>query len=651
MKRSTLLVLGLVLLASVTAKADEVPRFEPSDCPFEGAEGREDVSCGYLLVPENRENPESRTLRLAVAILKSLSETPEPDPLVFIAGGPGGPSVKYSIARLSSPFWTPLREERDLVFFDQRGAGYSEPHFCQEMEFTVFTATFRGLSADERERLVVDKVQACRERMLADGIDFGAYNSRTIALDLGDLRESLGYEQWNLFGVSYGTRVALAAMRFAPQGIRSVILDSAWPPNLRLADDNARLARTLTLAFDYCAQDAECHATFPELEQDFYALLEDFAANPMVVDMGDPTRFPDGRLVIDGNLLAWGIFQGFYSKDFIPVFPLLVRELGSRNEDVMAALADALVYEPPTGSGLQYAVNCYEFISRITPQMILADSAGHPELQVWQPYADLQAICNAWHDRRATPGEMTAVSSDIPTLVAAGEFDPITPPSYGQLTVSGLANARYFEVPGVGHGASPYFECTRGLLGAFLDDPHAELDTACVDDLEPVTFTTEVLINPGVYRVTKVIQAGAATLAGLGIMLLLLISAVTVWPTAWMVRKLRKRVSTAPPMARPARYLAAFAALLALGFLVGLGSVLSGMAEQNPFLIGLGVPADAGWLFALPWIIAPASALALWLAVRAFRENWWTTAGRVHFCLVALACVAFVGWLEWIELV
>lgn len=653
MKVSALLVLGFALSASALVNADDAPRFEPSTCPFEGAEGRDDVTCGYLVVPENRGNPQSRTLRLAVAVLKSLSKTPEPDPLVYIAGGPGGPSVEYSMARLSSPFWTPFRETRDLVFFDQRGAGFSEPHFCREMEFALYTATFRGMSANEREEFVVNAVSDCKDRMLAEGIDFSAYNSRTIALDLADLRKALGHEQWNLFGISYGTRVALAAMRYAPEGIRSVIIDSTWPLNVPLADDNKRLTRSLDLAFEYCRQDPGCDSAFPALEQDFFAVLDNYDANPMQIDMGDPARFPDGRLVIDGNLLAWGFFQGFYAKEFIPVFPLLVRELSARNENVMAALADALVYDKPVGSGLQYSVNCYEYISRITPQMILADSADHPRLGIWQPYSDLHAICDAWHEFRATPDESHPVVSSIPTLVAAGEFDPITPPSYGQLAIANLANATYFEVPGAGHGASPFNACTRGLLSAFLDSPSGDLDVACVDDIAPVAFTTDVFLNPGVYRLAKTIQgaAGPVQIVGLGLILLSLISVLAVWPVAWVVRKLRKRASTSPLIAKRARYLAALTALLVLGFLIGLGSVLSGLAQENPFLIGFGIPTGSRWLFVLPWLIALTSAVVLVFAVRAFRESWWSFAGRVHFFLVALACVGFLGWLEWIDLV
>ena len=645
MKRLTLLIVASALAINAVSVAQELPRFEPAVCQFEGADGRDDVRCGYLVVPENRDYPDSRTLRLAVAVLKSLSETPEPDPLVLIAGGPGGPSVKFSMARLDSAFWTRFRKKRDLVFFDQRGAGYSEPHFCESMEFAVYTSTFRGLSALDRQRFVVEAVKSCRDAMLDHGIDFSTYNSTTIAQDLADLRKALGYASWNLLGVSYGTRVALTAMRDKPEAIRGVILDSAWPMNAPLADDKQRLMRSLNLAFDQCAANAECEAAFPTLAQDFFAVLGDFEANPMSLDLGDAGRFPDGRLVVDGNLLAFGIFQGFYSRDFIPVFPLLVRELEARNSNVLTALADALAREP-VGSGLAYAVNCYEWTTRVTPGMIDTDSSRHPELDVWQAYADQREICEAWHDRRAMESEYRAVHSDIPTLIIAGEFDPITPPAYGQLVLASLARGAYIEVPGAGHGASPYNDCTQGILESFLDNPGSQLEVGCIGEITPVEFTTDVYLNPGIYKVSKMLQGTAAPahLAGLGLMLLLMLSAVTVWPVARLVRRLRKRDAPAPQRTRAARLLAAFTSLTALGFLIGVGVVIAGTLETNPFLLGFGAPADARPLFYLPWLVLPAAIGVVILGLRAWRERWWSVAGRTHYLLVALACVGFVIW-------
>ena len=637
-------VLSCALLCGSAIAQEVAPRLEPTACPFEGAEGRDDVECHDLVVPENRDEPDGRTLRLAVAILKSTNAEPRPDPLVFLSGGPGGPSVEYSIARLGSPFWSRYRANRDLVFYDQRGTGYSDPEFCPEMTFSLATATFRGMSAGDRNAFVVDAVSACREKMLAQGIDFARYNTFTSAMDLEDLRRALGHEQWNLFGGSYGTRLALAALRDAPAGIRSVVLDSTWPPNAPIADNKERLTRSLNLAFEQCAADTACRAAFPELRRDFFAVLDDFEANPMTLDMGDPDRFPDGKIVIDGNLLAWGIFQGFYDEGFVKVFPLAVRELRARNEEVLTALADGLVQELGVSLGLQYSVECHDWMTRVSPELIMADESRHPELDVWQAYADEQAICKAWHDHRAVDSTLQAVLSDVPVLIFAGEFDPITPPAFGRLAAETLSRSTVIEAPGTGHGVVPYSDCTMTIMEVFLDRPSEPLDTTCVAGIPPIVFATDVFMNAGIYRVAKQFEEpSTARLLGAGAIFLLLLSTIVVWPCAALVRRIRRQSQSMPFAASGARWLAVLTSLIGLAFVAGLGATIATTAQENPYLLGFGVPAAARPLFVLPLLFMLGTAGVVVMGVFAWQRRWWNLAGRLHYAMVTFACTWLVA--------
>ena len=646
MRCLTVLISCLLIIPGMVCAQEDVPRFERASCPFEGAEGRTDIECGYLVVAENRDKPDGRTLRLAVSILKSLSDKPLADPLVYLSGGPGGPSIEYSMFRMGSPFWTPFREERDLVFFDQRGTGYSEPVFCEEMNFAIQSTPFRGLSADEEQAMIVESVERCREKMLADGIDFGFYNTPTSALDLDDLRQQLGYESWNLFGISYGTTLALAAMRYTPIGIRSVIIDSVSPPNAPLADDNERLMRSLNLVFEQCETDANCMAAFPTMQQDFFSMLDDYETNPVTLELGDAERFPDGRMVVTGNLLISGIFQGLYDPGFIEIFPMLVRDVGQRNTNVLAALADGLVREPGFSSGLFYAIDCYERIPRVTPEMILADKSKHPQLEVWKISANDHAICNALHQQRADDSWQLPVYSDIPTLVAAGEFDPITPPSYAQLAASTLINSTYFEVSAAGHAAIPYSECAEKIMVNFLSDPAQPPDTSCIAEIGPANLITDAYMNPGVYRFAKLLQGDLVNtrIVSLGLIVLLMISAIIAWPGAWLVRIFRKRQYPMPALASKARWLSAITSLLWLGFLLGLVFVVLQTAKDNPLLLGFGVPGKAGSLFVLPWLATLGTVVLAVFTAIAWKKYWWSMTGRVYYSLVNLACLGFVAW-------
>jgi pimeloyl-ACP methyl ester carboxylesterase len=646
MKSSTLQLLVVLLITGVANAQGTLPFFEQTACPFEGADDRDDVQCGYLAVAQNRDNADGRRLRLSVAVLKSLSDNPLPDPLVFLSGGPGGASVKHAMRRVRSSFWTRFRQERDIVFFDQRGTGFSDPEFCLELNFVYNTVSLKGLPEAEERALRIQALKECRETMIGEGIDFGSYNTATSALDLDELRSALGYAQWNLFGISYGTRLALAAMRDTPEGIRSVIIDSTWPLNAPVADDKQRLMRSLDLIFDQCAASVDCDTEFPTLEQDFFAMLDEFEEDPTVLEMSDLARFPDGHIVIDGNLLASGIFLGLYDRDFIRILPLLVSEVRRRNTDVLSALADGLVREAGFSYGLQLAINCYEWSSRRSPELVNADKVRYPQLHIWQPEFDIAEHCDAWQMERADRSQLQAVHSDIPTLIAAGEFDPITPPSYGRLTAETLTNSAYFEVPAAGHSASAFVACPEGIMEAFLDEPSGSVDTSCVAEIPSTRFTTGTYLSAGIYPLAKQLQGkpSVGRMASLGLILLLLLSTVIVWPLNRVVRRIRKRRAATPTGAGYARYIAAITSLIGLVYLGSLARVVLTTAQENPLLLGFGVPGSAAPIFILPWLMLLATIFTARYAVIAWTHQWWGFAGRAHYLLVTVACVGLVAW-------
>ena len=215
-------------------KPADVPRLESTPCSSFDLHD-ENAECGFLIVPENRDDPESRTLRLAVAILKSRSAEPQPDPVIYLHGGPGGSAIADASGWLDHP----LRDDRDFILLDQRVTGFSEPELCPELSKDDMTVMARDLSAEEAtaERLALSL--ACRDELLSEGVDLASYNSDASSADLSDLRRVLGYDSWNVYGISYGTKLALTTMRNAPEGIRSVVLDSAYPPGVQAFDHRA----------------------------------------------------------------------------------------------------------------------------------------------------------------------------------------------------------------------------------------------------------------------------------------------------------------------------------------------------------------------------------------------------------------------------
>ena len=185
--------------------------------------------CGYLIVPEDRSDPDSQPISLHVAVFTSESEEPAPDPIVYLEGGPGGHAleiVPFIFEDRIAPFLT----NRHFIVFDQRVVGYSEPNLdCPELIALTHETLDQQLSVEEQRAGGLSASLACRDRLIGEGVNLKAYTSAENAADLNALRQALGYEEWNLYGISYGTRLALTAMRDHPEGIRSVVLDSAYP--------------------------------------------------------------------------------------------------------------------------------------------------------------------------------------------------------------------------------------------------------------------------------------------------------------------------------------------------------------------------------------------------------------------------------------
>src|SRR5579859_2041292 len=203
------------------AQGTQLPSYEQAECPYAKPAGHT-VECGYLTVPEDRSNPSNgNVVKLAVAVFKSNSSTPQPDPVIYLEGGPGGRSLSDDgVDYYINDAFAPLLDKRDVILFDQRGTGYSTPSLaCPEYFDANWNNEDKNLSAKAWEPITTQAVQDCHDRLVKQGVNLSDFNSAESAADVSDLRVALGYKEWNLYGISYGTRLGLTIMRDFPQGI------------------------------------------------------------------------------------------------------------------------------------------------------------------------------------------------------------------------------------------------------------------------------------------------------------------------------------------------------------------------------------------------------------------------------------------------
>ncbi len=517
-----LVMLGALLLlaCSGSSKPKAVPSpttapyqasFEDAACSFSLPDGQpvEKVRCGFLTVPENRVHPEARSVKLAAAVLKSTAAEPQPDPIVYLSGGPGGPALTSEMQGWDSQFAAPFQSKRDIVFFDQRGTGLSRPGlYCPEVRKNFLDSLALnesgGSDADEANPRRVAAVLACREHLVADGTELSAYSSAESAADIADLMAALGYGDYNLFGVSYGTRLALTAMRDRPQHLRSVVLDSTLSLQ---ANGNAERARNFERALDTllsgCKADAACDASFPQLETMFFDLVAKLNREPIVVEPRDPATGTVGRVVVTGDRLMAGVWQALYDTSLLGILPFAIDSIAHGNNGILELLAESVVFRfDDFADGMSQSVNCNEEIPFTTAQIVADDNKD-----VRKPIVDgevgttnaastkrLLDLCAAWGTPAPDARENEAVSSDIPTLVLAGEYDPVTPPAWGKLAAVTLSRSYFFQFPGVGHGVmfagNGRHGCAVAIFTAFIDDPSHSPDGSCIATVPPLAFQT-----------------------------------------------------------------------------------------------------------------------------------------------------------------
>ena len=494
---------GGTTVAAGTTTQDVPPSYTPGPCPNPIAplptplDLGDNIECGYLTVPESRSRPTGRTVRIPVARARAASTNPRPDPIVYLAGGPGGSGLSVANAKVQAGW----NADRDVIFIDQRGTLKSEPLLaCPEVD--AFQVTSVGLLSTDpaTSALARAATQTCHDRLVAEGWDLSAFDTAENAADLADLRVAMGIEEWNLYGVSYGTDLALQTLRDHPEGIRSVVLDSVVPPQPNLIEQfwpNA--AKGFEALFAACAVDVPCDAAFPDLATDFTTLVNELTATPLTVTLTTPTGATTD-VVIDGFTLANLVVVASLTPGTLAPMPKLINDLSAGDgtaaaQTVLAGATGTLA--GLTGYGLSYGVFCRESIA-FTDEAQLAATAREalpdfPDValsnvpQFLRPFQD----CDAWDAGRADPSVREPARSEVPALLLAGELDAITPPAWAELAAETLPNSTLLRFPGSGHDITLWnTECAVAVMNNFLDQPGGGWDDSCVVATQAPPFTT-----------------------------------------------------------------------------------------------------------------------------------------------------------------
>ena len=480
------------------AAAEQLPRLETVKCWFDDP-GEPSARCYRLHVALNRAHSSAgrRAIVLPVVVLPAATVKKLPDPLVYIEGGPG---AETGLDTDGIALWRKdlagngVAEGRDMELFDERGTGRSEPKLdCPELVDATVTI-YRGRPDVATTNKLWQKASAaCRDRLLGDDIDLGAYDSAAIAADLEDLRHALGYPAWNLWAASYGTRVALVAMRDHPQGLRSAILDSVYPPEAEgFVDIGAATERVLAKLAAECAASTACNGAYPNLAASLDKLQARLDAAPMPV----PVDGADGRrdfFLLDGNRLVEVLIDTFYDWDAIAALPRLIHEAANGNDDRLKEAASTYfnsLLDQTISDGMALSVTCREEYPFEQGAPIAAAIKAHPRFAHLTLTDSTLAACPIWGVGRSPAIESQPVTSDVPALLLSGDYDVVTPPYWAEAAVRHLSHGHLVKFPGIGHGVIASDTCADAVVAAFLKAPREEPKPACLARLVGLLFKT-----------------------------------------------------------------------------------------------------------------------------------------------------------------
>jgi len=483
MARVAAAALLVVSVASTAAAQPSLPRFESGDCLVNGDWAR-DVrrECGWLVVAESRDHASANTVRLAVEIFRAKEPTGAP-PLVLLHGGPGNSGIRLYSAGVAM---SALPRHRDVVIYDQRGAGFSEPKLCPGYE-RVADSAYSLREGAEKDTTLREARRTCLDELKAKGIDRLAYNTAASVADLIDLRRTLGYVSWDINGGSYGARLAQEAMVRDGPAIRSVVLRSPMARQFSIqAEQPLSTQQAFERLFAACRLQPSCRDAFPNLEQDFYATYDELTKLPLAV----PIMRPDGRsdtVSVDGDRLVAGIRERIRTSAGLGRVPLLLHELraGDRLRAAREVAGDGAAPEALANRALRELVNCYDAYGPASLKTLKSVNA-----RARSPFRRaVTRDCEDWLPRFSEASLRTAVRSDIPTLIVTGHFDDRTPTEHARRIASTLSRAYVIEFPNEGHDARPT-GCHAAIVMQFLEDPTRKPDTSCVATIQPIPFAT-----------------------------------------------------------------------------------------------------------------------------------------------------------------
>lgn len=593
MKNLVRLFLLLSMLPTVLFAQSNIFKLEKTTSffPKEEVINQDNIEWAYLSVPENWDQPSGKTIKIAVAILKHTSGNVDSNPVVYIEGGPGAGGIEGIWSWLKHP----LRKSSDIILMDVRGTGNSLPKFCPDLgkKFLEILAKNQNSKQDEQHKTLA--AMSCRQDLLNRGIDLNAYNSTSIAKDLNALKKVLKYNNWNVYGVSYGTYTAQVYANDFSQDIKSLILDSSISDIAQYYNHNTEnYVNSLKKVFTDCANDPVCNKQYPNLENAYYETIEKLEKNPITVKVGRKI-ISDRKFTYNAEDFKIAIQQSLYRKKLIEVLPLLITEFHKGNKSTLSSLVAAFSGALGLDYGQYYCVSCNEVIPNNSISAFNANAINYKKLKGGLSfYRSDFLVCEKWNleTNKQSIKDLSNLSKlKVPVLVFSGAFDPITPALNGKITVDKFKNGFLVNAPISGH-APGFSKIGYKIVNEFIKNPFKRPNTKELDN--KVHFVTDVKISKGVSGLANSLnEFNLLFFAPFFIAIIILL--ISIFNFCYvLIRKTKDTLQN-----KFMKCLLIITSLLGLFTIIGFVLAIDSAAQNNFYILAFGIPNQFDYLFVI----------------------------------------------------
>jgi pimeloyl-ACP methyl ester carboxylesterase len=470
--------IGAAVSVGKPARAAEAVAAPPHPCRVAGI--KTEVLCGEVQRALDPARPDGVRIAVHYLVVPALARRKLPDPVFFLAGGPGQSAIK--VAPLVLGNMARLNNRRDLVFVDQRGTGQSAPLECPEDRHRPLAQQVDAKARDAQVAQCLAQLQK-----LPYG-DLRFFTTVLASQDLDAVRQALGAQRINLIGGSYGTRAALDYMRQFPRAVRRSVIDGVAPPDMVLpASFSTDGQASFESLLQSCEKDVACAKAHPALRANWAALL---ASLPKSVILSHPMTGDGEQVTLTRETVLSLVRLPLYSPVLASALPQAIEDAAIRARyEGLLGLGSGLGGRRALSlaMGMHFSVVCAEDFPR------LQQATDQPGKDFGAEFAQVyQSACGIW-PRGEVPAAFYAVApASAPTLLLSGGIDPATPPRHAERVARALgAMAQHVVVANAGHGVMG-LGCMPDVLARFIDareEADAKVDASCVTRIpRPLAF-------------------------------------------------------------------------------------------------------------------------------------------------------------------